>query len=259
MNKLRQHIRSILLEDMKQVSSFKSENLAIWHTQHSNARHYIVLYDWPEFENYVKFASSRIKKYQPSITPDNLESELINEFPGIIASISVGAIILHTPIYPCNNAEEIKVVAAWPGYGPAIYDLAMSISKNGIFADRRSVSPKARKVWDYYFEKRPEIEKKMLDDFKAKYTPEDNDDCQPSARKKKYGMYGHRPGPESEHKKDSMNYSYNTDYAVSNFLELVNIHEENSKTKYPYFPWENRVLQNKIIWEFYEYVKDKVR
>ena len=45
---------------------------------------------------------------------------------------------MHTPIYPCNNAEEIKVVAAWPGYGPAIYDLAMSISKNGIFADRRS-------------------------------------------------------------------------------------------------------------------------
>ena len=66
--------------------------------------------------------------------------------------------------------------------------------------------------------------------------------------------------PIDDWKKNPMNYSYNTDYALGSFKDLVNIHNERIK-EIPeiqkYFSYES--FHEEVIWSFYERVKDKRR
>ena len=75
------------------------------------------------------------------------------------------------------------------GWGPMLYDVAMeyaSIKGSGLTPDRTSVSRNAQKVWDYYLNRRNDVDPKQLDaddesvqDFDLKkLTPEiEEDDC----------------------------------------------------------------------------------
>jgi hypothetical protein len=268
MKVLRGCIRSLLIEEMQSIDDLDS--LAIWHTSavsEGENKEYIALYDWQLLSDEIDWVKERISakavRRYPKVDDAGdkqhyEEDTLLEEFPNVFNAATVGVIIIGDGgIYPCNNAHQVKVVAAESGYGPIMYDLAMSIAPNGLFADRREVRPAARKVWDYYFENRPDIEKKMLDDYKAMYTPENDDDCQPSVRKKSYGMYGHRPGTEENHKKDSMNYSYNTDYAKQTLVSLVNVHKEKTLKKFSELPWSNNIIQSDMIWGFFKHINEK--
>lgn len=70
---------------------------------------------------------------------------------------------------------EVKASAAQRGFGPGIYDIAMSLF-GAIYSDRSSVSGSARRVWDYYKIQRPDIKKLPFDDKNIQKTSPTLDD-----------------------------------------------------------------------------------
>lgn len=76
----------------------------------------------------------------------------------------------------CWNAAEVKYSAARKGFGPLMYELAMSDFKNGIMADRNGPSEKARNVWKRYAS-RSDVEPRELDDKNKPKTTPKGDDC----------------------------------------------------------------------------------
>lgn len=64
----------------------------------------------------------------------------------------------------CGGAMNVEFTAARPGYGPFMYDVAMSAAKKGIMPDRKFVSALATKVWDRYA-RRPDVVATPLSKF----------------------------------------------------------------------------------------------
>ena len=87
-----------------------------------------------------------------------------------------GRIMIGEPddVGACGGAWVIKMVAADPGWGPFMYDIAMewaTMNHNGLAPDRDEVSADARRVWNYYFNRRAgkggDVVAHQLDDEKA--------------------------------------------------------------------------------------------
>lgn len=78
----------------------------------------------------------------------------------------------------CHGSSEIKLAAAVKGYGPLMYDIAMSNSPNHeIHADRVAVSTDARAVWSFFRDKRSDVEALKFDNVDDPQTPSPEDDC----------------------------------------------------------------------------------
>jgi hypothetical protein len=73
------------------------------------------------------------------------------------------------------NAAEVKYSAAEKGYGPLMYELAMS-DFHALMPDRLSTSQAARAVWQKYAS-RADVEKKPFDDVSHPKTPTKADDA----------------------------------------------------------------------------------
>jgi hypothetical protein len=76
---------------------------------------------------------------------------------------------------PCHGAYIVQAAAARQGYGPLLYDLAMSLGRP-VVPDRKSVSPAARNVWDRYVS-RGDVSKLPLDNKASPKTTPVEDDC----------------------------------------------------------------------------------
>jgi len=62
-----------------------------------------------------------------------------------------------------KGASKIMLSGADRGYGPMLYDIALSVVFPGsLMSDRVSVSKSAQKVWKYYFENRPDVIKRPV-------------------------------------------------------------------------------------------------
>jgi len=80
----------------------------------------------------------------------------------------------------CGGGWMVTSSEAKPGWGPLLYDVAMeyaTMNGGGLFPDRGSVSQSARKVWDYYLNKRPDVTAHQLDDPRNSLTPTEEDNC----------------------------------------------------------------------------------
>tara|TARA_Y100000992_G_C21255639_1_gene488329 strand:- start:40 stop:675 length:636 start_codon:yes stop_codon:yes gene_type:complete len=80
----------------------------------------------------------------------------------------------------CDNSSVIAATEVADGWGPMLYDIAMEIGTqraNGLTPDRRSVSDEAQEVWDFYANKRPDVQQHQLDDEYNSLTPEEEDNC----------------------------------------------------------------------------------
>jgi len=79
--------------------------------------------------------------------------------------------------------NESRVASHLSGAGPLLYDVAMEIAgADGLTADRSTVSSDARRVWDFYLNRRPDVSSLPLDDLFGTLTPMDTyDDCRQSA------------------------------------------------------------------------------
>ena len=175
---LRKQIRNIILEAMHPPSS-TTEKFAIltdWFEEIDPApgqELHFILYNWETYQNKL----SSIGENMSIIDTDEIEAALWEEnengYSNIVAVLQVE--VPNSGEGDCNLAWQVTRAAADGGYGPTLYDLVMSISPNGLTSDRNSVSKSARKIWKYYANKRPKIEKKFLDPIG--FTETETDDC----------------------------------------------------------------------------------
>ena len=93
------------------------------------------------------------------------------------------------PSKSCLGAYEVNLSQSRvDGLGPLLYDIAMELAgPAGLMSDRGIVSPEARKVWQYYHDRRPEVDHLQLDSVPGTITPYfEEDDCyQQSAREER--------------------------------------------------------------------------
>lgn len=97
-----------------------------------------------------------------SLAEVNADQVFVEDFVGsksIVASISCHKY--------SKNVYEVQLASANSGYGPLVYDLALStLYPNFLISDRRSVSRSAEKVWKFYLNRRADVEKQP---FKPAY------------------------------------------------------------------------------------------
>lgn len=127
-----------------------------------------IMYDWQQAkEDFNEFASEGDNEWDYTI----MDTAIFNNIKAVIG--------IRTPMFDeCNNAWEVTRAAAEDGLGPTLYDLVMSVSPRGIMADRELVSNDARKVYKFYANNRPDVEKQFLDPSGFEITPFEEDDCQ---------------------------------------------------------------------------------
>lgn len=109
----------------------------------------------------------------------------------------------------CNDALEVKMSAAAKGYGPLLYDIAMSDGDGGLMPDRVSTSDQAKKLWQFYGSKRGDVKKVPFDNADDPKTPEEDDDC-----------------PFVDDKDDVLNYSYDGPGQAGAKSQLMQRHED---------------------------------
>lgn len=110
------------------------------------------------------------------------------------------------------GASEVKLSAAKPGYGPALYDMVMGAEINGIYPDRGDVSGPAYKMYTRYNLSRYDVEKKPLDDIEMKYTPDTIDDVSRSSDSIYLDRFDYDSPEKKNHKTwgfDRTNWVYN--------------------------------------------------
>ena len=80
----------------------------------------------------------------------------------------------------CDGALKVSMVEASPGWGPLLYDCAIefaTMKAGGLIPDRVAVSDEARDVWDYYLNRRSDVQAKQLDNEKDSFDNGPEDDC----------------------------------------------------------------------------------
>jgi hypothetical protein len=97
-----------------------------------------------------------------SSTKDNIENGYAIEDTISFNNAIVGYVLFDTDS-SCEDAYEVKQSAALSGYGPLLYDLVLShIYPNFLVSDRSSVSKEAQKVWNFYLNNRPDVNKVLI-------------------------------------------------------------------------------------------------
>lgn len=152
--KLQTLLEHLLEEDIDEaavsVARAKAENLAICFSNPSGRGQTIVLYRPKEILAGLNNAKERKNKKPISI---NLIRQTITKNEGIVGMISFSM---------NGKVGDILSSCANKGYGPLMYDLALSSAYPGFLApDNHSVSEEAQRVWSYYFNKRPDVEKQF--------------------------------------------------------------------------------------------------
>lgn len=128
------------------------------HVFQSKENNQYVLYDANQLLDYYKHHDGDIENLKHSL--------LLN---------MVAMMITKQPEGNAHGAREVSVSAALKGYGPLIYDIA--ISYDGLIPDRNNVSRDAKKIWSRYFE-RPDVDHKQLDNISNPKTKPTNDDAE---------------------------------------------------------------------------------
>jgi hypothetical protein len=98
-----------------------------------------------------KRGSGRFKQYI-LYNPAALKARL--EDPSSSEPVVTGYVQTKQRSGDCNNSAQVTASVANKGFGPLMYDLVMADSPEGIMPDRDTTSPAAKKVWQYYAEKR---------------------------------------------------------------------------------------------------------
>jgi hypothetical protein len=81
---------------------------------------------------------------------------------------------------PCDGAWQIYWAnTIIDGLGPLLYDLMIDvIHPRPLTADRTSVSADAKRIWDFYHERRFDMEEVQLDDLRNTLTTTTRDNCE---------------------------------------------------------------------------------
>ena len=117
--------------------------------------------------------------YNPEAAANNIKNNIEQDYAVEDIISFEGAIVGYVNTEQSDscgtNTYEVKSSAALSGYGPLVYDMALSnIYPNYLISDRNAVSSKAQKVWDYYLNNRPDVNKVLISSI---YDPDDTDHC----------------------------------------------------------------------------------
>lgn len=75
----------------------------------------------------------------------------------------------------CNKANEVTHVSARRGYSTFMYEIAL-LKHSPIMPDREGISPKAKEMWDYLYNERPDVEKEAFENELGLH-PKTESDC----------------------------------------------------------------------------------
>lgn len=193
-------IRNLIREIIKEaVKTNELKNLYLWVNKRGNSKNYILFHSNFErsfIDNINQLTSDNNKDFWKAI--DNIVHD------------STLAIIDTDKNSDCYEAEKVYSAAAVKGWGPTIYDIAMSMSPTGLIGDRSSVSKDAYSVWDYYKEKRTDVNKKPLDWNRKKWTKKTEDDCN-AGSSTNYLRDGRKTDNFDIWKEDALSWVYNKD------------------------------------------------
>ncbi len=164
---LKTFIRQFLTEAAVGASSAASEGYALFMTDDFIGHSY-VLYN-PSF-------------YLDALAERKQKKELNQKDVDVVLSLSggvVGAIFTDkNKEGPCYDSSIIAGSSAIKGYGPLMYDIAMTYSPGKTLSpDRDTVSKTAHSVWKYYYDNRADVDKKKFDNIENPKTPPKEDDC----------------------------------------------------------------------------------
>jgi len=182
-NLLRKYVRNILTEEYIPPSALGERFGLYCDIHHPDNTAGFVLYDVEKFEKLWLQDSGYDKLFNYRFQKPHIHAKVLKRIAKERFMKSIVAAIMIEKTYPgkfqgeggCNDAYEVKYAFAnEKGYGPTLYDLVMSISPDGIYSDRESVSGNARKVWNTYVMRRPDVKKKYLDINNQTPTMDDN-------------------------------------------------------------------------------------
>jgi len=159
-----------LVEDMneaaKSVREAISEKLAVYASDEN-----IILYNPQAALNNINDNIKRELEYKAKFPKIRIPAEDVISFEDAI----VGIVTAEPNDYCGDNTYEVRYSAALSGYGPLLYDLVLShIYPGFLVSDRGSVSPQAQKVWNFYFNNRPDVNKQLITSI---YDPQLDDKC----------------------------------------------------------------------------------
>jgi len=163
MSHLRQYIRNILKE---RLNFDRLHNLALYEG------------NWGGSKLYFLYAIDFIKEVSDANSPTG---EMASYSLGQKSENLYGMISLTEPSQGCNGAMIVELSRAKDGWGPTMYDIAMSLHPDGIISDRVTVSSEAFRLWKYYKERRSDVNAYPLDHYTEEYTEYEGDDCPPGS------------------------------------------------------------------------------
>lgn len=141
LSNLLEHLNEDIDEAAKSVREAISEKLAAYTSNNS-----IILYN----------PQTALANIQSNINHGELVGNIINFNNAIVGYV------MFDKDGSCDS-YEVKQSAALQGYGPLLYDLVLShIYPNFLVSDRTSISDKARNIWNFYLNKRPDVNKVLL-------------------------------------------------------------------------------------------------
>lgn len=151
---LKEYIKILLKEEKKEL-----EEAAIGLESALSSNHSLFIETIED--NLIAFTlvdSGKIYEKLPRITKLSLDSLIPSDF--------IGFVLLNPKTVESCRAYMVQLSAAEKGYGPLLYDIAMSWAKKhgnfGLVSDRSNVSNAAFNVWRYYNRIRKDVVKKDL-------------------------------------------------------------------------------------------------
>ena len=157
----------LLNEEAITAKEARSSKMALYITKTSSGEDAFILIDATVLLTNTKYALDILDIY----------SALTHELENISKQFVIGALAVsrNPPWGKAYGSSAIEFSAAKPGYGPILYDIAMSYEK-GLTPDRYSVSASAKKVWNFYLKNRSDVKKLPLDDAQNPKTKTKLDD-----------------------------------------------------------------------------------
>lgn len=139
MSLLREYIKNILSE-----SAIRDMSGLGLYIKHSGSQIDFTLYDAATFISETK--ANRKLTFYPDMIKGVIKAKESGEYGN------------------CHGAWEVAAVVADKGYGPTMYDIAMSmVPSKTLMPDRGSVSSAAADVWSYYKNKRGDVQALKMD------------------------------------------------------------------------------------------------
>lgn len=169
---LRLYIHCVLIEGAFTVKDAKQNDLALMIYKFGTVTH-VILYSPLKFLSFFeKRIKQTLKNYDNATHYDFIDHDEMQKFIYAYTALSPSR---HGKAY---GAKEVINSVAKSGWGPLIYDIAMSMNDHGLMPDRNSVSPAAANVWAFYDKNRSDVEKLQLDDITEPKTKPKIDDAE---------------------------------------------------------------------------------